>query len=337
MWKLLCVAGYAFASQSWAGSNNYYVYALPAEDRANLLDGMKDAGMKVLRTWVTGLPSNQKGSKSIATKDVEGGGIGNYDPSTLKLIDQLMIEAQQRGIKLLIGLHDVNALWHGQDEYYRAFGLQGFYTRPDALQAFNNRITYILNLYKSDALGGRAWSELGDYIYGFEAQNEPMIFNQTLYKSNLAWICNTAKQIRGNVGDRNSLIHSGGGSGSASVQDLFFSPSCALDVISIHDYNDDWDSFLSGAIDKAKQAGKKLIVEEWGSDYQSSDRTSNLNDNMKKMNAQGVPWLYWQLITNPDPHQGEDFEIQVGGQDWGTLKAGALDAPNHQSPFPWSW
>jgi len=335
MWRWLGIVGCALASQSWAGSNNYYAYALPAADQAILLDGMKDAGMKVLRTWVTGLPPNQKGSRSQGTKDVEGDGIGKYDPSTLKLIDQLMVEAKQRGIKLLIALHDVNALWHGNDQYTRAFGLQGFYTKPEAIQAFNNRITYILNLYKSDVLGGKPWSELGDYIYGFEAQNEPMIFNQTLYKSNLAWVCNTAKQIRGNVGDPNSLIHSGGGAGSASVQDYFFASSCTLDVISIHDYNDDWDTYLSSAINKAKQVGKRLIVEEWGSDYRSVDRTGNLKDNMKKLNAAGVPWLYWQLITNPDPHEDEDFEIQIGGSNWDTLKAGAVDAPNHPSPFPW--
>jgi hypothetical protein len=37
----------ANAANSWAGSNNYYVYALPDSGRAALLDAMQAAGMKV--------------------------------------------------------------------------------------------------------------------------------------------------------------------------------------------------------------------------------------------------------------------------------------------------
>lgn len=30
------------------------------------------------------------------------------------------------------------------------------------------------------------------------------------------------------------------------------------------------------------------------------------------INSYKVPWLYWQLITNPDPHQGQDYEVCTG-------------------------
>jgi mannan endo-1,4-beta-mannosidase len=70
----------------------------------------------------------------------------------------------------------------------------------------------------------------------------------------------------------------------------------------------DWDNFLPSAISQARNAGKKLIAEEWGSAV-GSGRTANLQSNVQKLNSAGIPWLYWQLITNTDPHNGEDFEV----------------------------
>jgi mannan endo-1,4-beta-mannosidase len=40
----------ANAANSWAGANNYYAYALPDSDRADLLNAMQAAGMKVC--WI---------------------------------------------------------------------------------------------------------------------------------------------------------------------------------------------------------------------------------------------------------------------------------------------
>jgi len=68
---------------------------------------------------------------------------------------------------------------------------------------------------------------------------------------------------------------------------------------------------MDGAISKAQAANKKLIVEEWGSLY-GGDREGNLKYNIDQMNSYKVPWVYWQLITNEDPHQGEDYEVCLG-------------------------
>ncbi|KAK7013753.1 glycoside hydrolase superfamily [Favolaschia claudopus] len=322
----------ALAANSFAGANNYYIYALPTADRIAILDGMKAAGMKVLRTWVTGVGAGQKNSNNIAVPDLEAGGIGNYNDQVLNLIDQLMVDAHARGIKLLIGMHDKNAL-QGGDIYARTYTVNGFYTRADAINAFNQRITHILNIHKNALLGNQAWSNLSPYIFGLEPQNEPMIFDQSFYLAHLSWICNAAQQIRNNVGDRNQLIFTGGGSAGASVQSTFFGSSCtAIDVVAIHDYTDGYDSYMPNAISQAKAAGKKLIVEEWGS-LVGSGRTANLNSNVQKINNYKVPWVYWELISNPDPHQGEDYEIQVNGADWGTISsasqstAGLTNAP----------
>ncbi|KAK7033943.1 hypothetical protein VNI00_012570 [Paramarasmius palmivorus] len=292
--------------------------------------------MKVLRTWVTGHDAGQKGSNSRAVPDLEHNGIGTYDDTILDQIDQLMVDAHARGIKLLIGMHDKNSLQAG-DVYGQKYGDRNFYTDSNAINNFNQRITHILNGHKNKLLGNTPWSELGGYIFGYESQNEPMIFDQDFYKAHLSWVCSTSQQIRNNVGDRNQLIFTGGGSAAASVQSFFFSSSCpAVDVVAIHDYNDDYDSFMTNAVNQAKAAGKKLIVEEWGS-LVGSGRTANLNSNIQKINNYKVPWLYWELISNPDPHQGEDYEIQVNGADWSTLSTGSKQTASLTgAPFDFS-
>ncbi|KZT25503.1 glycoside hydrolase family 5 protein [Neolentinus lepideus HHB14362 ss-1] len=284
------------------------MHTLPTDQQEALFQGMSDAGMKVLRTWVTGLGSGQKNSANKAVNDLEHAGLGQYDDTVLNLLDQTMLIAHNYGIKLLIGMYDVNTL-QSKDVYFRTAGsVDGFYTNPTTLEAFSNRITHILNTYKHQTLG-KPWSELNEYIFGF-------------YSSHLNWICATAKQVRGNVGNKDRLIFTGGGSGKASVQSTFFGSDCAIDVVSIHDYNDDFDSFMPNAVSQARAAGKKIIVEEWGSLFSSSDssRQANLQGNVEKINKYGVPWLYWEIITNGDPHQDQDYEIQVNGADWQTLE-----------------
>jgi hypothetical protein len=43
-----------------------------------------------------------------------------------------------------------------------------------------------------------------------------------------------------------------------------------------------YDSYMPAAINQAKAAGKKLIVEEWGS-LVGSGRTANLNSNVRAL------------------------------------------------------
>lgn len=67
-------------------------------------------------------------------------------------------------------------------------------------------------------------------------------------------------------------------------------------------------------------------MQEWGMCYYD---TSNNNcpkgnplpattrdDNIKKyadqISAAGVPWMYWQIIPNADPHDGYDYEVSRG-------------------------
>lgn len=104
---------------------------------------------------------------------------------------------------------------------------------------------------------------------------------------------------------------------SESVQSAWLS-CAALDVISLHAYGvgDFATSNLQTYVNQAKNAGKKMLMEEWGACYYSTENnncpsgsvlgTSTRNSNIKtwaaQINAAGLSWLYWQVLPNNDPH-----------------------------------
>ncbi|KAJ7848317.1 hypothetical protein B0H13DRAFT_1906805 [Mycena leptocephala] len=244
-------------------------------------------------------------------------------------------------IRALCSANSKNAL--RGDNYNATYGLEGFYTNASAISTFNGRITHILsmvwrgrrevprqtwtqplrsaeapraglakprlrlkteglvkfqsaqigtahanqppigqqalqpfqNIHKNTLLGNRSWSELSDYIFGFEAQNEAISRGSVTPRS------------KNNVAD--------------SVQPIFCDSSCtAIDVVAIHYYTD---------------------------------------IKVQKINNYKLPFLYWELISNPDPHQGEDYEIQVNAMDadWILLFNASLTAAAlTNAPFDFS-
>ena len=104
---------------------------------------------------------------------------------------------------------------------------------------------------------------------------------------------------------------------SESVQSAWLSCS-ALDVISLHAYGvgDFATASLQSYVTEAQNAGKKLLMEEWGACYFTTENnncpqgsvlgTATRNANIKawagQINAAGLSWLYWQVLPNADPH-----------------------------------
>uniref|UniRef100_A0A0D2YB53 mannan endo-1,4-beta-mannosidase n=1 Tax=Fusarium oxysporum (strain Fo5176) TaxID=660025 RepID=A0A0D2YB53_FUSOF len=100
-------------------------------------------------------------------------------------------------------------------------------------------------------------------------------------------------------------------------------------------------------VDKAKKAGKKLIMQEWGVCYTDAENNncnggssvpaSTRDDNIKKwaanIDAAGIPWFYWQVLPNADPHQGWDYEVGISDANWDALKAAALASGKAESAF----
>jgi mannan endo-1,4-beta-mannosidase len=49
-----------------------------------------------------------------------------------------------------------------------------------------------------------------------------------------------------------------------------------------------------------------------------------------------VPWLYWQVIPNNDPHFGADYEVGIGESGFTALSAVAQEALSASTPFDYS-
>lgn len=96
---------------------------LPRSDRLAVLDAVKSAKLKTLRLFISPTPKNNKNTGSVNMPDIEPKEVGKWDDTQLLAIDQLMVEAHERGkhglsvyklvsllmaagIKLIIAMHD---------------------------------------------------------------------------------------------------------------------------------------------------------------------------------------------------------------------------------------
>jgi mannan endo-1,4-beta-mannosidase len=162
-----------------------------------------------------------------------------------------------------------------------------------------------------------------------------------------------AKAIKDNMQNNpNILVTTGGGSYlKTSLLDAYF--SCAsLDVLAIHAYGvgDFSTSQLKPYVARAQNAGKKLIMQEWGACYTNAannncnggsalptgTRDGYIKQWASQINAAGIPWFYWQILPNVDPHEDWDYEVGINDANWQALKAAGLAAGQAEAAFDFS-
>ncbi|KAI0793320.1 glycoside hydrolase [Abortiporus biennis] len=341
-------------ANSFAGSNLYYAAGLRSDEREALLSAMNSAGMKVLRVWLDGQSTTQKGTNidpfpSLEPTTVCNGDTSCYNDTVLVRLDEFMVDAHAKGIKLLISMYSFNAL-SGRDVYAQKYTTQGFYESADAQQAFDARLRHVMNHVHTTLQ--RPWQNLSDYIFGFEAQNEAMIgLGQSYIQAHTQWQCDRAGVIKSTIVPQILTMTGGESWMDESVQPGFLS-CAAIDVVSIHAYGvgDYATSAIQTYIQRAQSAGKKLIMEEWGACYFDTENNNcpngnalsvdTRNNNIKTWAGQittaGLSWLYWQVIPNTDPHDGSDFEVGITDPGWPVLKQAALDTLDSPAAFDFS-
>lgn len=160
----------SYGANTWAGSNLYYAAGLTTAEQDSLFSALQSAGVKVLRVWLDGESSGQKGTTFPTYSSLEPETVGTYDDQVLNLLDDVMYNAATNyGIKLLISMYSFNSLNAG-DVYSKAYTVEGFYTNSAAISAFENRLWHIL--YHVNPHNGKQWLDCNEYIFAFEAQNE---------------------------------------------------------------------------------------------------------------------------------------------------------------------
>ncbi|KAF3012198.1 hypothetical protein E8E14_008350 [Neopestalotiopsis sp. 37M] len=321
------------APTSWMGANLYYLQGLSDADQDAYIGAMAQDGVKVVRLWVNGQTVRECQKGSLIAVDVpalETTALGEYNNATLDALDKVMVKLEEKGIKALISPHDANSLLgdYRADIYYDQFGSAGFYQDREAFDAYDARLTYILDY--QGATSGKVWKEWSDAIMGFDLQasfrtkthdhfhlllpltfvsllqNEPMTANTTECTNNdqHGWICGRATHMREQLGAENPIIIASGGIGGDYSHDCTFiaaATDCdALDAIALHRYASVPGYWASNAETWLGQANDKLIyVEEWGINAANYDQSSAFPSEVEDMNSVGLPSLYWQLIL-PD-------------------------------------
>jgi len=346
---VLCLVTCTLGYKSWAGANLYYAAGLSQSQQEFLFSNMQKAGLKVLRTWLDGQSSRSTKGTNIETFwDLEPNEVGVYNDTVLELTDALMINAQKYGVKLLISMHSWNALSAG-DVYGKKWGTGYFYEQSAATTAFDNRLKHVLTHVHVTLK--KPWHQLSGYIFAFEAENEAMIGQgQSYIEAHQSWQCDRAATIKSVLGSNSGILVTTGGESwlDESMQPDFF--TCAyLDVLAIHAYGPgDFDKTkIQGYVQKATSNGKMLIFQEWGACYFNTGNNdcpngSPLNSNTRGQNIKtwadtiasaGVPWLYWEILPNNDPHYGYDYEIGINDQNWDDLVAAAQSTAQQTTPF----
>ncbi|GME50098.1 putative glycoside hydrolase family 5 protein [Neofusicoccum parvum] len=347
---LVALGGFhqASAAQSFSGSNLYYAAGLSTDQQNTLFTKLQSAGVKVLRVWLDG---TQKGTPLNPYGPLQGDSPDDWDDTVLERLDSLMVNAHSYGIKLQVSLHSFNALESNADFYGKYYGTGDFYTNANAISQFQDRIKHVLSHVNPQT--GKTWAASSEYIFAFETQNEAMNNDETKLRANgPKWQCTMASTIKTALGANDILVSTGGGGWvDTSLLDDYFS-CAALDVLAIHAYGtgDLTAAKLQPFVDRAAAAGKKLLMQEWGACYWASannachsaavlsdaERGGNVEDWAGVFGGVGLPWLYWQVLPNADPHDDWDYEIGVTDSLWGTFEKVAKAAEGYESPFDYS-
>ncbi|KAJ4334111.1 hypothetical protein N0V95_009242 [Ascochyta clinopodiicola] len=341
-----------YAAKSFSGSNLYYAAGLKETQQTALLQGLQSAGVKVLRVWLDGQSGTTKGTPIDDFPSLQGDSPDAWNDTVLDRLDKFMLKAHSYNIKLLISIHSYNALDSTSDKrdfYSKWYGTGDFYTNSEAIGHFKDRIAHVLT--HVNPATGKTWAQSSEYIFAFEAQNEAMHpqGNPTALAS---WQCTMAQALKSSLGSSSIPISTGGGSYlSTSLLDAYFT-CAALDILSIHAYGpgDFETSKLQTYVAHAKAAGKALIMQEWGACYNDgvnnkcdgktplgvAARDKNIKTWAAQIDAAGIPWFYWQVLPNPDPHQGWDYEVGINDVNWAALKEAGLKAGQAEAAFDFS-
>ncbi|CAK4072827.1 unnamed protein product [Aphanomyces euteiches] len=343
-----CSTGQPPASgTNFAGANSYFLHTLSQADRLEILDKFQSAGLRTLRIFISRVGGGGKGTSSSGVQDLESNQVGQYDDTILKQVDQLMWEAYQRNIKLVIALHDRWALgcWDS-DAYVSKYNLpttycgqavnraDTFYTNTNAQTDFDRRLAHILQ-HKNPNFGNRAWGNIPEAILGFEPQNESQGWlhswnNGQLVVPNPNWVCDRATKMRQNIPNKNILILSGGGTDYDSCKLINFFQCPAVDVVSIHTYADADSNVFSQFVSLANQNNKRVIVEEFG---YTGNKAANFANFMSTAQSAGLPWMMWEVLK---PGNTGDYETWTDeGSAWQAIANGAAAANSNKGQFLW--
>jgi mannan endo-1,4-beta-mannosidase len=321
-------------TQSWAGTNHFFLHTLPDSDQQQAIDILYRANVKVIRLFISTIHAGAKNTNARQTMDIEHFEVGKFlDNTVLNRIDALLPRLERAGIKAIIALHDRYMLgtW-GVDAYVKKYNLdvvgtgfdgkanqhlRNFYDNVNAMKAFDKRVAHILS-FPSKSYPGKKIGQLSNVISSFNVQNEPM---GHLAKTFPKWVCNRAENAKKYT---KIPISTGGGTDYAQSIELEYFKCPFIDHVGIHTYELDLgqaSKYLQEGHKLALAHGKKIVLEEFGA---TGNKASKMKPLIQYSNQLGIPWMVWQTLK---PNNPSDFEFWTEDASmWALLETEASKA-----------
>ncbi|KWU42629.1 glycoside hydrolase family 5 protein, partial [Rhodotorula sp. JG-1b] len=326
----------------WTGVSSYYLFALYDSDRYAVLDAIKSGGFSVVRIFIAGVAANNKGSNSRAVNDVEPDQVGVYDDTILGLVDQLMVDCKERGLKLLIALSDRYALGFWSTDCYATHlnivqpGSSGaqkvadaskFYTDDWTISMFEKRLAHIMK-HSNALMGGQTWAELDSVILAVEPQNEPQ---GHMLMASSTWTCDRAAYLKSLI-KSNILVSSGGGITTTDSLGSWAVNCGSIDIVSVHDYGTSAGVTASAlASARSNHPDKQIIMGEWG--VAGANKAQIVAAFVSAFKDQGLSWMYWEVVR--PGKAASDFEVWTDEPAWQALVSQPYTVSPSSSSASW--
>jgi hypothetical protein len=335
----------------WAGTNNGDIFDEPdaAEDPDKTLGAMLDelvaADLRVLRIYIDyRLELDDEGNAKP---------IGEYSDCILEAIDDLMVEAKQRGILLLVTLQGFNWIeqpysmsvdfyswrrcktpanlyaelaadpdWEGGDypspyqQRTANLGWGNFFSDEQAKDAYRQRVSHILH-HRNPYLDNREWKDINDVVWAWELFGEPehLVGVDDL----IPWLDEMGTYVKGI--DPDTYLALGTKIDQQQYFELLDHNFVDVDIYTMHAYGPggvlEWyiDQFNSPE-GVGGQYGKLLFIEEF-TPYRSPSGYYNLTafeNYIEDAERVNTPWMWWEYGYNTDYAQDDD-DVWHSGPD----------------------
>eukprot|EP00755_Sulcionema_specki_P015208 Sspe_Gene.9600::Locus_3223_Transcript_2_2_Confidence_0.364_Length_3296::g.9600::m.9600 len=306
----------------WGGVNSHTLWSCSEEMQVKVLDAMQSVGAKVLRIV---LRSTMDDNLCTGVSDLEPRTPGTFDDTVLERVDSLMLKTFERGIRLIVALHDRWSLgclrndaytWKYSDLVKRTrnctsnpSNTSAWYHSEEAVQDIQRRGEHVLK-HVHPCLN-RPWGELSDYILAFDPQHAAQWWSLPV---NPQWTCTVAAHLK-----KHTAIPITTGGDASDIDELAKCP--AISVLALHAFNPYLAATVSHELKlgvakvrgAALRHGKRWMVEEFrarGADlvgqYWALSQAFEVSS--------GTPWVLSSFGLGAD-------DSWVDGEEWGVINA----------------
>lgn len=277
------------------GANSYYLWACDETYQKEAFAIMQLQKMEQVRIFLLSTRNEGYPGECDPLEDIENP-VGVFQNQTIDRVNQFLALANTYGIKVIVALHDRWSLgcWRN-DAYAVKYNItytpgcdetvnnpSVFYTSPEARNDYKQRLLYLMAV-KNPYMNGTEWRNLS-VIHAFDVENEYQMGLSVF--SNHAWLCEMATFLKSLT--TISVTNGGGGFGLNIPFSSDVIGCAAIDLISVHDYNQ--RPISDAAFVFYGTFKKPVLLEEFG-----STSVVDLAQHVQLAKSYGMNWLVWSL------------------------------------------